>query len=63
MPTGRSNAILVSELLSSDGPHERVADDFVRARCAGCGDALSHDPRHGEWGSYCTTCWGAERGV
>ncbi|MDJ0790459.1 MAG: hypothetical protein QNJ71_01040 [Acidimicrobiia bacterium] len=57
MVNGRSNAILVSELLSSDGPHVRVADDFVRSRCTSCGEALTHDPRYGEWGAYCTGCW------
>jgi hypothetical protein len=56
MPTGRSNAILVSDLLSQDGPHGRVADDFVSARCASCGGQLTHDPRYGEWGAYCSTC-------
>ena len=57
MSTGRSNTVLVSQILSQDGPHTRVADDFVRAQCAGCGSPLAHDPRYGEWGAYCTTCW------
>lgn len=57
MPFGRSNTVLVSQLLSHDGPHGRAADDFVRAVCAGCGGALTHDPRHGEWGTFCSQCW------
>lgn len=57
MSSGRSNAILVSQLLSQDGPHGRVADDFVKARCAECGSPLQHDPRHGEWGTFCSACW------
>jgi hypothetical protein len=57
MSTGRSNTILVSELLSQDGPHGRVADNFVRSVCSGCGAQLTHDPRYGEWGAFCTRCW------
>lgn len=57
MPTGRSNTILIADLLSHDGPHLRVADDFVRAQCTQCGEALAHDPRYDEWGAYCTDCW------
>lgn len=54
--TGRSNAVLITDLLSQDGPHARVADDFVRAACAQCGQPLNHDPRYGEWGAYCARC-------
>ena len=57
MPTGISNTILVSDLLSHDGPFVHVADTFVAATCAGCGVALSHDPRYGEWGAFCPQCW------
>ncbi len=57
MPTGRSNAVLISDLLSSDGPHARIADDFVRARCTQCGQPVAHDPRYDEWGAYCADCW------
>ena len=57
MPTGRSNTILITDLLSQDGPHTRVADDFVRAQCAHCGQPLDHEPRYGEWGAYCTGCF------
>jgi hypothetical protein len=57
MPAGHSNTILVSDLLAKDGPHTRVADDFLVARCTGCHIALSHDPRYGEWGAYCPNCW------
>ncbi len=57
MSTGRSNAVLVSQLLSHDGPYGRVADDFVRSVCAGCGAELAHDPRYGEWGAFCAQCW------
>lgn len=57
MHTGRSNAILLADLLSQDGPHIRIADDFVRAVCAHCGQPLTDDPRFGEWGAYCAACW------
>jgi hypothetical protein len=61
MPTGHSNTILVSDLLSKDGPHARVAEDFLVARCTGCGTQLAHDPRYGEWGAYCSNCWAESR--
>lgn len=61
MPPGHSNAILLSDLLSQDGPHQRAADDFVRAQCTVCGQPLAHDPRYGEWGAYCSSCWATER--
>ena len=47
MPTGISNTVLVRDLLSHDGPFVHVADTFVAATCAGCGAALSHEPRYG----------------
>lgn len=59
MLVGYSNTILVTDLLAKDGPFTRVADDFVASRCTSCGIALAHDPRHGEWGAYCTNCWAA----
>jgi hypothetical protein len=49
--------VLISDLLTQDGPHARVADDFVRAACAQCGEALAHEPRYGEWGAYCAGCY------
>ena len=61
--SGSSNAILTSDLLSSDGPFGRVADDFVRSRCTQCDQPLTEDPRYGEWGAYCSPCWVAERNV
>lgn len=57
MPTGRSNAVLVTDLLKQEGPFQRAADDFVRACCAHCGQPLTDDPRYGEWGAYCTACY------
>lgn len=57
MPGGYSNTILVTDLLDKDGPFTRVADDFVAARCTKCGKELAHDPRYGEWGTYCPDCW------
>ncbi|MCB1247127.1 MAG: hypothetical protein KDB69_07675 [Acidimicrobiia bacterium] len=56
MSRGHSNAVLVMDLLHTDGPFTHIADTFVAARCAGCGGELAHDPRHGEWGSYCAAC-------
>ncbi len=61
MPTGHSNTVLVADLLTKDGPHGRVADDFVSSRCTRCGVELSHDPRYGEWGAYCPNCWAESR--
>lgn len=56
MSRGHSNTILVTDLLSVDGPFTHLADSFITAQCAGCGVALQHDPRFGEWGSYCSAC-------
>ncbi len=61
MPGGHSNTILVSDLLSKDGPFTHIADTFIAAECAGCGVELLHDPRYGEWGSYCQECWPSTR--
>ncbi|MEN8041454.1 MAG: hypothetical protein ABFR95_08115 [Actinomycetota bacterium] len=61
MPTGHSNTVLVSDLLSKDGPFKRVAEDFLSERCTQCGVGLSHDPRYGEWGAYCPNCWAQAR--
>ncbi len=57
MPDGYSNTILVTDLLTKDGPFVRIADDFLAERCTACEVELAHDPRHGEWGAYCTNCW------
>lgn len=57
MPTGHSNTVLVSDLLTRDGPFVRVADAFMSSRCTGCGAQLAHDPRYAEWGAYCPNCW------
>jgi hypothetical protein len=57
MSRGHSNTVLVTELLTTDGPFTHVADTFVAAQCAGCGSELAHDPRYGEWGAFCATCW------
>jgi len=53
--------VLVTDLLSSDGPFTHVADTFVQACCAGCGAELTHDPRYGEWGAFCQACWPESR--
>lgn len=57
MPIGHSNTVLVSDILTEDGPFTRVAEDFLSACCTGCGVQLAHDPRYGEWGAYCPNCW------
>ena len=57
MATGFSNTILVSDLLTTDGPFAHIAENFLSSQCAGCGSQLDHDPRHGEWEAYCATCW------
>ena len=63
MPTGHSNTVLVSDLLTKDGPFVRVAEAFMSVRCIGCGTQLAHDPRYGEWGAYCANCWAEVRPV
>lgn len=63
MRVGRSNTVLITDLLSKDGPHTRVADEFLRATCSRCGQPLTLDPRYDEWGPYCTECTGELRSV
>lgn len=63
MSNGYSNAVLVRELFAGDGPFVHIAETFVAARCAGCGSELDHDPRYGEWGGFCASCWPHEHGA
>lgn len=42
MKNGTSTAILVTELLTAEGPYTRAADDFIDASCTRCG-ALDND--------------------
>jgi hypothetical protein len=55
--------ILVRELLSGDGPHVGVAEDFVTNTCTGCGRPVPRDGVHHEAGYLCTHCWARVIGV
>ncbi len=56
MRNGTSQAVLVGELLSGDGPHITMADDFVTERCSLCGAVATEDPSFTAHGYLCNAC-------
>ena len=56
MKNGTSAAILVADLLTGEGPFNRVADDFIDASCSGCGRLDQADLRFGDDGFFCEAC-------
>ena len=38
-----SPGILISELMSGDGPHASIADDFLHRTCTRCGQPVDGD--------------------
>jgi len=56
MRNGTSQAVLVGELLSGDGPHITIADDFVTETCSLCGAVATEDPSFTAQGYLCTAC-------
>lgn len=48
--------MLITELMSGDGPFLRGAEDFVARVCTGCGRAVDRDGQHYEDGYYCVSC-------
>lgn len=59
MKNGTSVAILVTDLLSTEGPYPHVADDFIEACCSQCGTMDVTDLRFRHGGFLCDRCAGA----
>ena len=49
--------MLVTDLLSEDGPFHRAADDFLASVCSRCGRPVERDGMHFGDGYFCTPCW------
>jgi len=62
LPSSRPG-LLVSDLLSADGPFVAAADAFLALRCARCGSGVERTAvQHGDV-YYCPACWlGSVRG-
>ena len=63
MKNGTTPGILISDLMSGDGPHLEMAEHFLSRRCEICGDAttgqlVSQDHR---W--HCSDCLSAHAGL
>lgn len=57
MRNGTSQAVLVGDLFAGEGPHLRVADDYVSQRCTACRrDVADDDARLTEHGFLCAGC-------
>ena len=59
MKNGTSAAILVTDLLTADGPAAAIADDFIAWRCSSCTRRGDDDMRFGVMGYLCTRCGSA----
>ncbi len=56
MKSGTNRAVLVSELISGDGPYVAVADDFIASRCSVCAHDAGDDAFFLDEGFVCGTC-------
>ena len=56
MKNGTNRAVLVSELLTIDGPFVAVAEDFVLGRCTRCGEDAGDDVFFVADGFLCGPC-------
>lgn len=61
MKSGTNRAVLVSELLSHDGPFVDVAEDFVLGRCGRCASDVDGDAFFLDVGFVCGACARSER--
>ena len=50
-------AVLLSEILTGDGPHQDLADYFLAAECAGCGGDVGRQGRIEDDRWWCLSCW------
>ncbi|MDJ0925068.1 MAG: hypothetical protein QNJ77_10945 [Acidimicrobiia bacterium] len=56
MKNGTSRAVLVGDLIRSDGPFSVIADDFVAQRCGFCSHPVDEDARFTLDGYWCSAC-------
>lgn len=56
MKSGTNRAVLVSELLTHDGPFGDVAEDFVLGRCTRCRSDVDGDAFFLDIGFVCGAC-------
>ena len=56
IPSSRPG-LLVTELLSADGPFVVAADAFLALRCARCGSGVERTAVQDGDIYYCPTCW------
>ncbi|MEN8234845.1 MAG: hypothetical protein ABFR89_07975 [Actinomycetota bacterium] len=64
MKQGTGRTVLVADLLTSDGPHDDAARDFVAGRCSICrSDVTEQEARFHSVGYLCPACWQAAAGV
>jgi hypothetical protein len=63
MLSGSRPGLLVTDLLSADGPFLAAADAFLALRCARCGRGVEQTAVQEGDTYYCPTCWlGSVRG-
>ncbi|HSQ37953.1 MAG TPA: hypothetical protein VLS92_08680 [Acidimicrobiia bacterium] len=63
MIPGSRPGLLVTDLLSADGPFVAAADAFLALRCARCGSGVERTAVQDGDTYYCPTCWlGSVRG-
>jgi len=53
---GTNAAVLVTDLLGSDGPAANIAEDFIAARCTMCDRRDLEDMNFGHAGYVCGRC-------
>ena len=58
MKNGTSQAVLVGELISGDGPHLPLADDFIAQRCSNCAVPGGDDLQFVQLAYLCADCAG-----
>ena len=59
MKNGTSVAILVTDLLTEEGPYPRVADAYIDSACSRCGAFDQSDLRFRQGALLCDPCAGA----
>lgn len=56
MKNGTSQAVLVRDLLSGDGPYAPIADDFLSGMCTLCSQPVEHEYPFIAGGYVCEPC-------
>ena len=57
MIPGSRPGLLVTDLLSADGPFVAAADAFLALRCARCGSGVERTAVQDGDAYYCPACW------